>query len=236
MTQRWCASPSRSRTSVRRAPSVGPSRLSWRSSRTRWRCSATSRARCGHVCSSSSPGRSAASESTRASSWRARRNRSPASSATPTCSAGAARGTLSAVTPADGGVRAHRWRARRARQRSALLALTLAGMQARAFVHLERGEIGRWMALAGSRWFDLLGDRSLPFFQLTALIYQVPQRLPRRRARACRGARAGHGPLASSHRPSAGGLDRHDAGSAVAVSRRATPRLLDAGTPSSTRR
>ena len=55
-------------------------------------------------------------------------------------------------------------------RRSGSLVLTLAGMQTRAFFHLECGELGRWMAVE-DRMLDLLGDRRLPFFQLSALIY-----------------------------------------------------------------
>ena len=48
------------------------------------------------------------------------------------------------------------------------LALTLAGISAQTLTHLERGELGQWMERQ-QQFARLLGDRSLPQFQLIAL-------------------------------------------------------------------
>ena len=48
------------------------------------------------------------------------------------------------------------------------LALTLAGISVQTLTHLERGELGQWMERQ-QQFARLLGDRSLPQFQLIAL-------------------------------------------------------------------
>ena len=59
------------------------------------------------------------------------------------------------------------------------LVLKLAGMLSRGGVHRDRGELGPWAELA-ERAAGLLGDRSLPFFQLDALVYRATRALPAR--------------------------------------------------------
>jgi DNA-binding SARP family transcriptional activator len=54
-------------------------------------------------------------------------------------------------------------------QRRPSLALTLAGVSIQALAMLERGEVGQWMA-GHQRFVRLLGDRTLPHFQLIALV------------------------------------------------------------------
>ena len=49
------------------------------------------------------------------------------------------------------------------------LVLKVSGIAGRGRVHLDRGELGPWLALE-ERATDLLGDLSLPFFQLGALV------------------------------------------------------------------
>ena len=61
-------------------------------------------------------------------------------------------------------------------QRSRSLALTLAGLNAQALLHLERGELSASFERS-DRFFRLLDDRHLPFFQLTARIQRANRAL-----------------------------------------------------------
>ena len=57
-------------------------------------------------------------------------------------------------------------------QRSRSVALTLAGLNAQALLHLERGELSASFERS-DRFFRLLDDRHLPFFQITARIQRA---------------------------------------------------------------
>jgi hypothetical protein len=61
-------------------------------------------------------------------------------------------------------------------QRSGSLALMLGGLNAQALLHLERGELSASFERS-ARFFRLLDDRHLPFFQITARIQRASRAL-----------------------------------------------------------
>ena len=107
-------------------------------------------------------------------------------------------------------------------QRSRSLALTLAGLNAQALLHLERGELSASFERS-ERFFRLLDDRHLPFFQITARVQRANRALLEGHLERAEELATADRPLRQEHQPPADDLGGSTTVAVSVASRAAMP-------------